>query len=49
MAYYLNNSDNFATFVAWIGRICKPSDKGKLTAFPHFKFCQHNFKKSALC
>lgn len=44
MAYYLNTSDNFATFVAWIGRNCKPSDKGKLTAFPRFLFCQHNFK-----
>lgn len=49
MTNYLGNSNIFANFGAWIGRGCKPSDKGKLTALPHFNFCQHNFKKSALC
>ena len=44
MMNYLNNSNIFANFGAWIGRSCKPSDKGKLTALPHFQFCQHNFK-----
>lgn len=43
MVNYLQISDNFAKFVAWIGGSCKPSDKGKLTPFPHFTFCQHNF------
>ena len=43
MVNYLQISDNFANFVAWIGGSCKPSDKGKLTAFPRFTFCQHNF------
>lgn len=44
MTNYLDNSNIFANFGAWIGRSCKPSDKGKLTALPHFQFCQHNFK-----
>lgn len=44
MTNYLGNSNIFANFGAWIGGSCKPSDKGKLTALPHFKFCQHNFK-----
>lgn len=43
MVNYLHISDNFAKFVAWIGGSCKPSDKGKLTPFPRFTFCQHNF------
>lgn len=43
MGNYLHISDNFAKFVAWIGGSCKPSDKGKLTPFPRFTFCQHNF------
>ena len=43
MVNYLHISDNFAKFVAWIGGSCKPSEKGKLTAFPRFTFCQHNF------
>jgi len=43
MENYLHISDNFAKFVAWIGGSCKPSEKGKLTPFPHFTFCQHNF------
>ena len=43
MVNYLQISDNFAKFVAWIGGSCKPSDKGKLTPFPRFTFCQHNF------
>lgn len=36
-------SNIFCTFTGWIGRICKPSDKGKLTAFPRFTICQQNF------
>ena len=44
MRLYLDNSNIFANFGAWIGGSCKPSDKGKLTAFPRFTFCQHNFK-----
>lgn len=44
MTNYLGNSNIFANFGAWIGGSCKPSDKGKLTALPHFQFCQHNFK-----
>ena len=36
-------SNIFVNFVAWIGGSCKPSDKGKLTPFPRFTFCQHNF------
>ena len=42
MEIYLNNSNNFANFGAWIGRSCKPSDKGKLTVLPHFTICQQN-------
>ena len=41
MSLYLDNSNIFANFGAWIGGSCKPSDKGKLTAFPRFKNCQH--------
>ena len=37
--------NTFRNFEAWIGRSCKPFDKGKLTAFPHFIFCQHNLLK----
>ena len=33
--------DNFCNFATWIERTCKPFDKGMLTAFPHFKICQH--------
>lgn len=40
----LVSSNNFCTFGGWIGGSCKPSDKGKLTAFPRFKNCQHKFK-----
>lgn len=36
----LYNSNIFRTFEGWIGGSCKPSDKGKLTAFPRFKICQ---------
>lgn len=43
MYIYLHSSNIFANFEAWIGRSCKPSDKGKLTVLPHFKFCQHNY------
>lgn len=32
----------FCNFEAWIGGICNPSDKGKLTALPHFNICQYN-------
>lgn len=31
-----DNIKNFRNFTAWIGGICKPSDKGNLTAFPRF-------------
>lgn len=48
MVNYLDNSNIFANFGAWIGRSCKPSDKGKLTALPHFNFCQHNFKNVSI-
>lgn len=48
MTNYLDNLNIFANFGAWIGGSCKPSDKGKLTAFPHFKFCQHNLKKVSI-
>jgi hypothetical protein len=41
MGDYLHISENFTKFTAWIGGSCKPSDKGKLTAFPRFKNCQH--------
>lgn len=44
MVNYLDNSNIFANFGAWIGRSCKPSDKGKLTALPHFNLCQQKFK-----
>lgn len=27
--------------IGWIGEICKLSDKGLLTAFPHFLYSQH--------
>ena len=43
MGNYLHISDNFAKFTAWIGGSCKPSDKGKLTPFPRFTFCQQKF------
>ena len=33
--------DNSCNFATWIERTCKPFDKGMLTAFPHFKICQH--------
>lgn len=36
-------SNIFCTFEGWIGRTCKPSDKGKLTAFPRFPICQQKF------
>ena len=36
-------SNIFCNFEGWIGRICKPSDKGKLTAFPRFTICQPKF------
>lgn len=45
----LNNlhiSNNFCTFEGWIGGICKPSDKGVLTAFPHLSSCQQNINKN---
>ena len=35
------HSRNSAIFATWIERTCKPFDKGKLTAFPHFSICQH--------
>jgi len=44
MQIYLDNSNNFANFVAWIGDIGRASDKGKLTAFPHYKNCQQKLK-----
>lgn len=34
--------NNCATFASWIGGLSTPTDKGKLTAFPLFSFCQHN-------
>ena len=46
MGNYLQILDNFANFVAWIGGSCKPSDKGKLTAFPRFIYCQLNVNKN---
>lgn len=45
---YLEKSNIFSTFEGWIGGICNPSDKGKLTAFPRFKICQHKFKKVSI-
>lgn len=42
MRIYLDNSNIFANFGAWIGGSCKPSDKEKLTLFPRFTFCQQN-------
>ena len=33
-----NKNINFASWIEWS---CKPLDKGKLTAFPHFSICQH--------
>lgn len=33
--------NNCATFASWIGGISTPTDKGKLTALPHFSSCQH--------
>lgn len=41
-------SNNFRTFTGWIGRSCKPSDKGLLTALPHLYICQHNLMKNKL-
>ena len=41
-------SNNFRTFTGWIGRSCKPSDKGLLTALPHLYICQHNLMKNNL-
>ena len=38
-----NISPNFGV---WIGGSCKPSDKGKLTAFPRFIYCQRNVNKN---
>lgn len=32
---------NNANFATWIGGNSTPADKGKLTALPHFQFCQH--------
>lgn len=49
MNNYLDNSNIFANFGAWIGGSCKPSDKEKLTLFPRFTFCQQNLKMSAIC
>ena len=39
------HSRNSAIFATWIERTCKPFDKGKLTAFPHFSICQHKLIK----
>lgn len=33
-----NKNINFASWIEWS---CKPLDKGKLTALPHFSICQH--------
>lgn len=46
LALFSNNifaiQNNYATFASWIGGLSTPTDKGKLTAFPLFSFCQHN-------
>lgn len=39
-------SNIFRTFEGWIGGTCKPSDKGMLTAFPRFQFCQQKVNKN---
>lgn len=38
----ISNIKFVCTHKGWIGGSCKPSDKGMLTAFPHFLICQHN-------
>ena len=41
-------SDDYPIFVSWIERTCKPFDKGKLTAFPHFNLVSIKLNKSAM-
>ena len=33
----------YTIFATWIGGLSTPTDKDKLTVFPHFSFCQRNF------